>query len=117
MTKPDRGLKDYILLHLLFLQLSLGGIASKAAAQRQLFSIEWVALFGLSLLNLFIYMLFWQQILKKFPLSTAYINKASTIIWSALWGYLFFDEIITLNMFIGAIIVIVGLCLVVSESE
>ena len=58
-----------------------------------------------------------KQILKKFSLTTAFINKAITIVWGMLWGVLFFKEQITVNMIIGAIIVFIGVSLVVISDE
>ena len=56
-------------------------------------------------------------ILKKFSLTTAFFNKAVTIIWGMLWGILLFKENVTWNMIIGTIIVLVGVGLVVKDYE
>ena len=69
------------------------------------------------MLILGIYAIFWQQILKKFTLTTAFFNKAVIVIWGMIWGTLFFKEKITLNMIIGAIIVLIGISLVVKDYE
>ena len=71
----------------------------------------------MSIAILGIYAIFWQQILKIFSLTTAFLNKAVTIVWGMIWGALFFSEEIKINMIIGAIIVLIGIVLVVKDSE
>jgi drug/metabolite transporter (DMT)-like permease len=60
---------------------------------------------------LFLYALLWQQVLKKFPLSTAIANKSVTIIWGMIFGLLFFDEKITPKMFLGTALILSGIIL------
>ena len=107
-----------ILLHILLLLYSLGGICSKFAGEAEFMSIRFFVFYGLVLLNLFVYAILWQQILKRMPLVTAYANKAITVIWGILWGFLFFDEKEYLIWkIIGACIIIAGVYLVVTEKE
>ena len=73
--------------------------------------------YGLVILNLGVYAIVWQQIIKKIPLNTAYSNKAITVVWGILWGYLFFQEQIKWNMIVGALIVIAGVIVVVMADE
>jgi drug/metabolite transporter (DMT)-like permease len=109
--------KYYLILHLVILQGSFGGIASKTAAGHPMFSRNWFLFYGILLINLFLYAAFWQQIIKKFSLTTAFLNKSVIIIWAALWGFLLFKEPITLNMIAGGVIVIIGAVMVVIENE
>lgn len=113
MTK----LKDYLFLHLLILFSTLGGVCSKTAARAEMFSLRFFFFYGLLLLILAVYAVFWQQIIKRMPLTTAYCSKAVTIIWGMLWGVLLFDETVTLKMILGAAIVFVGVVLVVKADE
>ena len=76
-----------------------------------------IIFYGVSILILGMYAILWQQILKRFSLTTAFFNKAITIIWGMLWGIIFFKEAITINMIIGAIIVLIGVGLVVKDYE
>ena len=64
-----------------------------------------------------VYAVAWQQILKHFDLSTAFCNKAVTVIWGMVFGAIIFHEKITWNMIIGAVIVIVGVIMVVKSDE
>lgn len=110
-------IKPYIQLHLLLVFYTLGAVCSKLAGNEDFFSIKFIFLYGLVLLNLFVYALVWQQILKKLPLVTAFANKAVTVIWGLIWGMLIFKEEITVFNIIGAVIIIIGICLVVSADE
>lgn len=109
--------KNYLFLHASLLLYSLGGIFSKIASSKEFLSLGFVFFYGLFLLVLFIYAILWQQILKKFPLTVAFANKAIVILWGILWGYLFFNEILRWGMFFGAIIIITGIYLVVSDDK
>lgn len=111
------NIKYYVLLHTLLAFYSLGGVYSKLASQSSFLSLPFVFWYGLGLANLFIYAILWQQIIKHLPLTTAYANKAVTIVWGIIWGMLFFKEIITWNMIVGAVVVIIGVILVVMADE
>ncbi len=115
--KESPKLKYFILLHIIVFLYSLGGIASKNAAKFPFFSWQFVLLYGLVLLNLAFYALMWQQVLKHIPLTTAYANKSVTILWGMLIGFFVFDEEIKLSKILGAAIVLVGICLVVTSDE
>ncbi len=103
-------------LHILLFLYSLLGISTKLAAKEPFLSARFLLLYSIALMGLFIYALVWQQLLKKMPLITAYSNKAVTIIWGIVWGYLFFEETITVNNVIGAGVIILGVYLVVSSD-
>lgn len=106
-------LKDYALLHLLLLFYSLGGICSKLAGRESFLSFRFVLLYGGMLLILLIYVVGWQQIIKRMPITTAYSNKAVSLLWSTLWGVLLFQERLSLRMVIGALVVLCGVVMVV----
>ena len=104
-------------MHLLLMLYSLGGICSKLAGRYPLFSLPFFLFYGLVLLDLALYAIMWQQILKKVPLITAYANKAVTVIWGLVWGMLVFGETITARKVIGAAIIIAGVVMVVRSDE
>lgn len=110
-------IKYLIVLHIELLLFSLGGICSKLAGQHEFLSFWFIFFYGLVVLNLGVYAIVWQQIIKKLPLNTAYSNKAVTIAWGLLWGVLFFQETIKWNMILGAAIVIIGVIIVVRADE
>lgn len=115
--EKKNNIKYYIILHAILLVFSTCGIFSKLASSYKFLSFKFILFYALSIFILFFYTIAWQQILKKIPLITAFLNKAITIIWSMLWGVIIFNENITLKMIIGGIIVLSGVSLVVSSNE
>lgn len=110
-------IKSLVLLHIVLLIYSLGGICSKLAAQQEFLSGSFVLFYGIVLADLFFYALLWQQILKRLPLVMAYANKAVTVLWGLIWGMIFFQEEITLKKIVGSIVIVIGIYFVVSGEE
>ena len=108
--------KPFIILHTIVFVYSLGSICSKTAANSQFLSFKFIFFYGLVILNLGIYAIFWQQVLKLLPLNTAFANKSVTIVWGMVFGVLFFKEQLSLNMIIGAVIVMIGVILSVTSE-
>ncbi len=108
----DKGrVKTLFALHMLLMVYSTSGILSKLAAGAEFLSMEFCLYYGGVLFLLGIYAIGWQQILKRLPLTTAFSNKAVTIVWGIVWGALFFFEPITLPKVIGAFLIIAGVVL------
>ena len=112
-----KKLLPYIVLQMIILIYSLGGICSKTAASKEFLSFEWILFYGLVLLSLGIYAVLWQQVLKKVNLNVAYASKAVTLIWSTLWGVLIFHETISWNNIFGGVIVLAGVILMVTGGD
>ncbi len=115
--KESNKVVSILNLNILLLVYSLISVCSKNASQCEMLSMPFIFWYGLVVVILGLYAIFWQQLIKKLPLNTAYANKAVTIVWGILWGALFFKEAITWNMILGAVIVIAGVVLVVSADE
>lgn len=103
--------KVLILLHILLMVYSFGGIFSKSAAFENFLSFKWCLYYGGVILLLAIYALGWQQIIKRMPLTSAYANKAVTTVWGLVWGVIFFKEKITAGKLVGIILIVVGVVL------
>lgn len=103
--------KTLFALHMLLMVYSTSGILSKLAARVDFLSIEFCLYYGGVLLLLGFYAIGWQQILKRLPLTTAFSNKAVTIVWGIIWGALFFFEPITLPKAVGALLITAGVVL------
>lgn len=112
-----KKIKPFMILHLILMLYSAGGIFSKLAAGEEFLSLNFILFYGIVILNLAVYALLWQQVLKQLPLTTAYANKAVTIIWGMLWGMLFFQETISVQNIIGAVIVLAGVILMVTGED
>lgn len=112
-----KKIKDYAFLHILILLFSFSSVCTKLAAGHEFLSFEFCLFYGLSILILGVYAILWQQVLKKFSLTTAFLNKAVTVIWGMILGLVILGEGITVNMVIGAIIVLIGVGIVVQDYE
>jgi multidrug transporter EmrE-like cation transporter len=53
----------------------------------------------------------WQQVLRRIELSTAYMFKGTTLIFTMLFAALLFGESITIPNILGSVIIITGITL------
>lgn len=95
-------------LHLLLALYSVTNIFSKLASEQDFLSWQFVLYYGCVLLILAIYAVGWQQAIKRMPLTTAYANKAVTVVWGIVFGTLFFGEAITIGKLAGAALIVAG---------
>jgi drug/metabolite transporter (DMT)-like permease len=110
--------KILILLHIMLMIYSMSGICSKLASGENFLSIKFCFYYGLIIFLLGFYAIGWQQIIKRLPLTTAFANKAVTIIWGIIWGLFFFSEPITFGKMAGAVLVVLGVVIFAySEKE
>ena len=112
--------KDYVLLHLNILLFSLTSVFSKLASTQYVkhglsSALLYVFLF-LMLFNCAVYALAWQQVIKKFELSTAYANRSVYLIWSQVWAAVIFHENLSVQNIIGMMVILAGV-LVVQKYE
>ena len=110
-TPLNRRALALIALHVLLLVYSLVSFFSKSAAQQDFLSLPFIGFYFGMLVMLGIYAVGWQQVIKHLPLTLAFANKAVTVIWGILWGWVFFGEQVTLVMLLGAAIVMAGVVL------
>jgi len=89
----------------------MSGICSKKAAGEAFLSLPFCLYYGGVILLLVVYAIGWQQIIKRLPLTTAFANKAVTVIWGIIWGAVFFQEPVTIGKVIGALMIIAGVVL------
>ena len=113
----NKNTKTILALNVLLMFFSLGGIFSKLASKQPFLSLKFILCYGTLLFIMFMYAIGWQQIIKRLPLTMAYANRAITIVWGIIWGLLFFYEKLNVGKIIGAVIVIAGVLLYVTESE
>lgn len=113
----SKNTKTILALNILLIFFSLGGIFSKLASKQSFLSLKFILCYGSLLFIMFVYAIGWQQIIKRLPLTMAYANRAVTIVWGIIWGLLFFNEKLNVGKIIGAVIVIAGVLLYVTESE
>ena len=109
--------KWFLLLHLILGVYASSSVCSKLAARQPFLSIAFCALYGVMLLALVVYAFGWQQVIKHLPLTTAYANKAVTVVWGILLGFLIFGESVTPRQILGAVVIIVGIVLYVRADQ
>jgi len=108
MNKEKTLLKTIFFLQLSIIVFSFSGVFQKYAAKYKFLSFNNLLFYGLSFFILFVYAFLWQKILKKVPLSVAYANRATAMIWSLAWSYLMFGENIGINKIFGSLIICYG---------
>ena len=113
----NNNTKTILALNVLLMFFSLGGIFSKLASKQPFLSLKFILCYGALLFIMFVYAIGWQQVIKRLPLTMAYANRAITIVWGIIWGLLFFNEKLNVGKIIGAVIVIAGVLLYVTESD
>lgn len=110
-------LKTMLMLHLMLMIFSASGICSKLAGGEPFFSLKFCFYYGIIIAILGLYAIGWQQIIKRMPLTTAFANKAVTVVWGLVWGAVFFREEITVGKLIGAALVVIGVVIFAKSDE
>lgn len=103
--------KLLLALHALLGLYSLSDVSSKLAAGQSFLSWGFIVCYGVIIAILGTYAIAWQQIIKRMPLSSAYANRAITVVWGIFWGRVIFGEAITPGKVVGAAMVIAGVVL------
>ena len=109
--------KWFLLLHLILGVYASSSVCSKLAAQQPFLSVGFILLYGGMLAALVVYAFGWQQVIKHLPLTTAYANKAVTVVWGILLGMAVFGEAVTPRQVVGAVIIIAGIVLFVRADN
>ena len=110
-------IKTLIGLHGMLTVYSMSGICSKLAAGESFLSARFCIYYAVIIVLLGVYAIGWQQVIKRIPLTTAFANKAVTVVWGIVWGWFFFGESITPGKLIGAGMVIAGVVLFAKSDE
>ena len=108
---PGSRNKTLLVLHALLVLFSTSGIFSKLASGYPFLSLGFILCYGGMVCVLGVYAIGWQQVIKRVPLTTAYANRAVTVVWGIVWGALLFGESITWQKVVGALVVLAGVAL------
>lgn len=103
--------KIYLFLHLLLALYSISSVLSKLAAGEPFLSPSFCLCYLGIIALLGIYAIGWQQIIKRIPLTSAYANKAASVVWGFIWGILFFQEQMTIGKLAGLLMIVAGIVL------
>ena len=87
------------------------GIFTKMASRQEFLSWSYLLWMAGAVGVMGVYALLWQQVIKRMPLSTAYMFKGTGLIFGLLIAWAVLGECITPNNIIGAAIIVVGIAL------
>lgn len=111
-TKPyTLHIKQIAILIAINLLYACVGICTKMAALQPTGSWTYLVWFGVVVAIIGLYALLWQQVLRRIELSTAYMFKGTTLVFTMLFAALLFGEAITIPNIIGSVIIIIGITL------
>jgi len=85
------------------------GICTKMAAMQPTGSWSYLLWFCGAVAIIGVYAILWQQVLRRIELSTAYMFKGTTLIFTMLIAALLFGETITIPNIIGSVIIVTGI--------
>ncbi len=117
LNRHNQRFFSFLFMHFAFLVYTLYPLIGKFASSYKIFTVPFIFLYCLVFAVLAVYALLWQQVLKRFSLSTAIANKSITIVWGMFLGYLLYNEAISLKMLIGALLILSGIFLLSTEKE
>ena len=112
-----KNYRTLFLLHIILMVYSTSGVFSKLAAAESFFSLRFCIYYAAIIGLLGFYAICWQQIIKRMPLTTAFANKAVTLVWSMVFGALLFHEQIRLNQLVGCALAVTGVILFVQPEK
>jgi len=112
MSESKNG-KFLVVLSLLGVNLvySCTSIFTKLSSLQEPFSLKYLAYMGCAVCVLAIYSILWQQIIKRMPISEAYMYKGTVLIFVMAISAVLFDEAITVSNVIGAVMIVTGIAL------
>lgn len=104
-----RGWKIYVVILFAFLVYSFASVFSKLASENVFLSVPYLLWLGCAFISLGLFAVLWQQIIKRMPISDAYMFKGTSLVFVLMFSHLFFNETITMNNLLGAAIIICGI--------
>ncbi len=105
----------YIVLILAAGIYSIVGVLTRYAAEYSFLSWNYIFYIVASVCVLAVYAVMWQQILKSIALSTAYMFRGISLIFTMFFANILFREQITLHNIIGACVIMIGIALYAKE--
>ncbi|MBO5998654.1 MAG: transporter [Lachnospiraceae bacterium] len=103
-----KKITDIMLLQAVIIIFSITSVLAKFASEQEFLSGGFILFYGLEVIVLGIYAVCWQQIIKRFDISVAYANKATVLLWGAVWSRLIFKEVPSPRQFAAMGLVIAG---------
>lgn len=111
----------YVELQLLNILFSLAGVTVKFASnswtKNGFFATHTMLLIAGYVGMMVVYAFFWQKVIKKVSLSSAYLCKGLSMFWAMLWSVLILGEFMTTTNIVGALMIFSGTLLVNSNEQ
>lgn len=107
----ERSLPKYLALIGVNLIYACTSIFTKMASRQEILSWPYLLWIAGAVGVMGVYALLWQQVIRRMPISTAYMFKGTSLIFVLLFSALLFGEGITTNNLIGSTIIIAGIVL------
>lgn len=107
----ERSLPKYLALIGVNLVYACTSIFTKMASRQEILSWPYLLWIAGAVGVMGVYALLWQQVIRRMPISTAYMFKGTSLIFVLLFSALLFGEGITTNNLIGSAIIIAGIVL------
>jgi multidrug transporter EmrE-like cation transporter len=101
--------KDILVLLGINMLYACVGICTKMAALQSTGSLSYLLWFSGAVVIIAVYAFIWQQVLRRMDLSTAYMFKGTTLIFTMLIAALLFGETVTVPNIIGSLIIVCGI--------
>ena len=108
--------QNLLLLVTAFFVYSSESIFIKLASYEESTSISFLIYYGLAICVLGVYALLWQLVLKRIPLSIAFMCKSITLIIILLIARVLFGESISFSNILGSGIILSGIILLAWEK-
>jgi drug/metabolite transporter (DMT)-like permease len=117
MLRTKRVFRFYNLLLLFsaFLVYSSESVFIKWASLEEPLSLWFNIYYGIAICVLGLYAVLWQLVLKRMPLSLAYMCKSLTLIIILLIAHMLFGESISTYNIVGGFLIICGILMLVGE--
>ena len=102
-------MSSILLLIIAFGVYSTTGVFSKFSSAEDFLSFRYLGYFALVMIAMGIYAILWQILLKRVPLTQAFLFKSMTVLFSLCFACVIFRENITPNNTLGAALIIAGI--------
>lgn len=111
----SRGGLGCLILLSINLLYSTTGVFSKMASRQEPGGIRYCFCVAGAVGVLGLYAMLWQQIIARFPISFAYLFRCSGLVFALLFAAFLWDEPITGNNLVGAVIMMIGITVYVKS--
>jgi len=112
-----KKIKNIVLLQGVIIIYTISSVMSKQASASGDDLLRFLFFFGMEVVILGVYALFWQQMIKRFELSVAYANRSMAVVWSMVWAVIFFHDTITIQNIAGVALVVAGTLIINTDME